>query len=175
MAKTSAPKPRWRAMAAASRSRGCMPPPSVSSPAVCARATVTDAKGTFVYKGKTVALTRAYLVKGPDAHKLLDRLAANVVPTEPGRTVYTGMLNERGGYESDVTVLRLAPTQFLIVTAFPVITIGLVVAAGLAGGAFSVLLATFLVERIGRRPFLAGLAASASPRSSAWCGGTAGR
>jgi hypothetical protein len=26
-----------------------------------------DAKGTFVYKGKTVALTRAYLVKGPDA------------------------------------------------------------------------------------------------------------
>ena len=40
--------------------------------------------------------------------------------------------------------------------------IGVVVAAGLVGGAASILLATLLAERIGRRPFLAGLAVLAA-------------
>ncbi|MGZ8254285.1 MAG: GcvT family protein [Burkholderiaceae bacterium] len=56
------------------------------------------------------------LVKGPDAHRLLDRLAANVVPTEPGRTVYTGMLNERGGYESDFTITCVDLDEYMVVT-----------------------------------------------------------
>ena len=30
--------------------------------------------------------------------------------------VYTAMLNERGGFESDLTVMRLAADRFLIVT-----------------------------------------------------------
>jgi len=34
----------------------------------------------------------------------------------PGRMVYTPMLNERGGFESDVTVTRLGVDRFLIVT-----------------------------------------------------------
>ncbi len=34
-----------------------------------------------------------------------------------GRAVYTGMLNERGGYEADVTVTRLAPDRYLLVTS----------------------------------------------------------
>ena len=55
-------------------------------------------------------------VKGPDAHALLDRLVANIVPTEPGRTVYTGMLNERGGYESDFTITCIAPDEYMVVT-----------------------------------------------------------
>jgi 4-methylaminobutanoate oxidase (formaldehyde-forming) len=55
-------------------------------------------------------------VKGPDARALLDQLVANVVPTEPGRTVYTGMLNERGGYESDFTITCIAPGDYMIVT-----------------------------------------------------------
>jgi glycine cleavage system aminomethyltransferase T len=33
-----------------------------------------------------------------------------------GQTTYTGMLNERGGYESDFTVTRIDPDEFLIVT-----------------------------------------------------------
>ena len=33
-----------------------------------------------------------------------------------GRIVYTQMLNERGGIESDLTVTRLSETAFLIVT-----------------------------------------------------------
>jgi glycine cleavage system aminomethyltransferase T/glycine/D-amino acid oxidase-like deaminating enzyme len=56
------------------------------------------------------------LVKGQDAHTLLDRLVANVVPTEPGRTVYTGMLNERGGYESDFTITCLDTGEYMVVT-----------------------------------------------------------
>jgi hypothetical protein len=34
----------------------------------------------------------------------------------PGRLVYTAMLNARGGFESDCTVLRLAADRFLVVT-----------------------------------------------------------
>jgi glycine cleavage system aminomethyltransferase T/glycine/D-amino acid oxidase-like deaminating enzyme len=56
------------------------------------------------------------LFKGPDAHALLDRMVANVVPVEPGRTVYTGMLNERGGYESDFTITCIDPDEYLVVT-----------------------------------------------------------
>ena len=56
------------------------------------------------------------LVKGPDAHALLDRLVANAVPTEPGRTVYTGMLNERGGYESDFTITCVDADEYMVVT-----------------------------------------------------------
>ena len=56
------------------------------------------------------------LVKGADAHRLLDQLVANVVPVEPGRTVYTGMLNARGGYESDFTITCIDPAEYLIVT-----------------------------------------------------------
>src|SRR4029453_4268608 len=49
------------------------------------------------------------LVDGPDASAALQRLCANDLDVSMGRLVYTGMLNERGGYESDLTVTRLAP------------------------------------------------------------------
>jgi 4-methylaminobutanoate oxidase (formaldehyde-forming) len=56
------------------------------------------------------------LVKGADAHAMLQHLVANDVPTTPGRTVYTGMLNERGGYESDFTITCVDWDEYLIVT-----------------------------------------------------------
>jgi glycine cleavage system aminomethyltransferase T/glycine/D-amino acid oxidase-like deaminating enzyme len=56
------------------------------------------------------------LVKGADAHPVLQYLVANDVPTIPGRTVYTGMLNERGGYESDFTITCIDWNEYLIVT-----------------------------------------------------------
>jgi len=56
------------------------------------------------------------LVKGPDARGALQVLVGNEVPAEPDRTVYTGMFNPRGGYESDFTVTCLAPDEYLIVT-----------------------------------------------------------
>ncbi|MFI6480437.1 FAD-dependent oxidoreductase [Nonomuraea sp. NPDC050663] len=57
------------------------------------------------------------LVKGADAERGLQWVCTNDVAVEPGRTVYTGVLNERGGYEADVTVTRLAADEYLWVTS----------------------------------------------------------
>ncbi|MEO8133453.1 MAG: FAD-dependent oxidoreductase [Betaproteobacteria bacterium] len=57
-----------------------------------------------------------FLVKGRDTEEVLQFMVANDVAVPIGRTVYTGMLNERGGYESDFTLTRLAPDQYLLVT-----------------------------------------------------------
>jgi len=56
------------------------------------------------------------LVQGRDAARELNRLCCADVDVAPGRTIYTGMLNARGGYESDLTVLRLAEDRFLLIT-----------------------------------------------------------
>ncbi len=56
------------------------------------------------------------LVQGRDAERLLQRLCANDVGLPVGMSAYTGMLNERGTYESDLTVSRLAHDRFLLVT-----------------------------------------------------------
>lgn len=58
-----------------------------------------------------------FLVEGRDACAVLNRISANQVDVEPGRTVYTQWLNERGGIEADLTVTRLSDTQFWVVTA----------------------------------------------------------
>jgi len=55
-------------------------------------------------------------VQGADAEAVLQRLCANDVGVPPGHIVYTGMLNEQGGYESDLTVTRLAADAYLVVT-----------------------------------------------------------
>ena len=57
-----------------------------------------------------------FLVQGRDAEAVLQRLCANDVAVPPGRVVYTAMLNERGGFESDLTVTRLAGDAYLVVT-----------------------------------------------------------
>ncbi len=56
------------------------------------------------------------LLQGRDALAVLQRLCANQVDVAPGRMVYTALLNERGGFESDLTVMRLGPERFLLVT-----------------------------------------------------------
>ena len=56
------------------------------------------------------------LLQGRDALAVLQRLCANEIDVEPGRMVYTAMLNARGGFESDLTVMRLDAERFLIVT-----------------------------------------------------------
>ena len=55
-------------------------------------------------------------VRGVDAEAVMQRVCTADVAVEPGHTVYTGMLNERGGYEADVTVTRLADDRYLVVT-----------------------------------------------------------
>jgi len=58
-----------------------------------------------------------YLVTGRDAEPVLQWLCTNDVAVEPGRTVYTGMLNARGTYEADITVTRLSAGEFLLVSS----------------------------------------------------------
>ncbi len=56
------------------------------------------------------------LLQGRDALALLQRLCANEMDVPVGKMVYTPMLNERGGIESDLTVMRQEADRFLIVT-----------------------------------------------------------
>ncbi len=56
------------------------------------------------------------LVQGRDALGFLQRLCAADVDAPVGKMVYTPMLNDRGGFESDLTVMRLANDRFMIVT-----------------------------------------------------------
>ncbi|MFN0184915.1 MAG: FAD-dependent oxidoreductase [Aquabacterium sp.] len=56
------------------------------------------------------------LVQGRDACALLQRLCANDVDMATDRMVYTALLNARGGFESDLTVIRQGPQRFLVVT-----------------------------------------------------------
>ena len=60
------------------------------------------------------------LLHGRDALAVLQRLCANAMDMPINRMVYTPMLNERGGFESDLTVIRQSPDRmgerYLIVT-----------------------------------------------------------
>jgi 4-methylaminobutanoate oxidase (formaldehyde-forming) len=58
-----------------------------------------------------------YLLTGPGSERALQWLCTADVAVPPGRTVYTGMLNERGTYESDLTVTRLSADEFLLVSS----------------------------------------------------------
>jgi len=55
-------------------------------------------------------------VQGRDALGFLQRLCVADIDVPIGKMVYTPMLNERGGFESDLTVMRLASDRFMIVT-----------------------------------------------------------
>jgi 4-methylaminobutanoate oxidase (formaldehyde-forming) len=56
-------------------------------------------------------------VRGRDAAQCLQYVCANDMDVPVGRTVYTGILNDRGGYEADVTVTRTAWDEYLLVTS----------------------------------------------------------
>ena len=59
-----------------------------------------------------------FLMQGKDAVHVLNRVCGNQVDVPIGKVVYTQLLNERGGIESDVTVARLADDMFMIVDAY---------------------------------------------------------
>ncbi|MBB6410549.1 GcvT family protein [Mesorhizobium sangaii] len=54
-------------------------------------------------------------VEGRDACAFLQKLCANDMDVAPGKIVYTQMLNQRGGIESDLTVSRLSETAYFLV------------------------------------------------------------
>ncbi|MEM7561603.1 MAG: FAD-dependent oxidoreductase [Pseudomonadota bacterium] len=53
-------------------------------------------------------------VTGSDAEAFLNRVCSNNMRRPPGRAIYTAMLNERGGYESDLTAFRHADNDYLL-------------------------------------------------------------
>jgi len=55
-------------------------------------------------------------VRGRDAEKLLQRVCAGDMSIEPGRMVYTPMLNDLGRYESDLTIMRVSDDEFVLIT-----------------------------------------------------------
>jgi 4-methylaminobutanoate oxidase (formaldehyde-forming) len=57
-----------------------------------------------------------FMLIGRDAEKALSWICANNIAKPPGHLVYTQMLNGRGGIECDLTVGRLSPNEFYIVT-----------------------------------------------------------
>jgi len=56
-----------------------------------------------------------FQVEGPDALALMNRLSCNEVDVETDRLVYTAWVNEKGGFEADLTVTRLAKDRFMVV------------------------------------------------------------
>ncbi|MEZ5192466.1 MAG: aminomethyltransferase family protein [Nocardioides sp.] len=57
-----------------------------------------------------------YLVQGPHAMAVLNRVCANDVDTATGRVVYTQWLDDHGGIIADVTVTRLADDQYVVIS-----------------------------------------------------------
>jgi glycine cleavage system aminomethyltransferase T/glycine/D-amino acid oxidase-like deaminating enzyme len=55
-------------------------------------------------------------VAGPDALAAVQRTVVAQVDVAPGRVVYTPVLDARGGFRSDLTVMRLAHDHFRVVT-----------------------------------------------------------
>ena len=55
-------------------------------------------------------------VSGRDALALLQRLADNDLDKPVGAVTYTQLLNDRGGIECDLTVTRVGPERFILVT-----------------------------------------------------------
>jgi len=57
-----------------------------------------------------------FILKGRDALGVLQRLCANEIDVAVDRIVYTALLNPRGGFESDLTITRVAADTFFILT-----------------------------------------------------------
>ena len=55
-------------------------------------------------------------IEGRDALSLLERVAGNRIDRPVGSVIYTQLLEDRGGIAADVTITRLAPDHFRLVT-----------------------------------------------------------
>ena len=58
-----------------------------------------------------------FLVQGPGACSVLNRLSTAELDVPIGKIIYTQWLNERGGIEADLTITRLASDEYMVVTA----------------------------------------------------------
>ncbi|HCL94082.1 MAG TPA: FAD-dependent oxidoreductase, partial [Gammaproteobacteria bacterium] len=63
-----------------------------------------------------------FIVEGADSAQALEWICANRIDRPVGSVIYTQLLNSRGGIESDLTVTRLAPDRFYLVTGTGFVT-----------------------------------------------------
>ena len=56
-------------------------------------------------------------VYGKDAMRNLQYISCANIDVEPGKVVYTQWLNERGGIEADLTIARINPENFHVITS----------------------------------------------------------
>ncbi|MFY2824391.1 GcvT family protein [Ruegeria sp. MALMAid1280] len=56
-----------------------------------------------------------YVIKGPGAYDWLDRLVANRVPTEVGRSCLTPLISVRGGVAGDFTITKVADDEYMMI------------------------------------------------------------
>ncbi|HUQ77439.1 MAG TPA: FAD-dependent oxidoreductase [Patescibacteria group bacterium] len=82
------------------------------SPAIAAEALATRAAAALFDETSFAKIE----VAGRGACDALQRICANDVDVPVGRVVYTQLLNARGGIACDLTVTRVGPEQFVLVT-----------------------------------------------------------
>ena len=58
-----------------------------------------------------------FMVQGRDTQAVLQNLCTNDIAGPAGTVTYTPMVNERGGFETDITVTKIDEETFFIVTA----------------------------------------------------------
>ena len=75
------------------------------------REVMTAHKSAALFDLTTFGKVRVY---GPDAESFLNRVCANNMTRLPGSVIYTAMLNDRGGYVSDLTAQRLSMEEYLL-------------------------------------------------------------
>ncbi len=63
-----------------------------------------------------LSLMSHYLVQGPHAMPVLNRICANEVDVPVGRVVYTQWCDERGGIIADLTVTRQAEDAYMVIS-----------------------------------------------------------
>lgn len=56
-----------------------------------------------------------YVIKGPGAYDWLDRLVANRVPTDVGRSCLTPLISVRGGVAGDFTITKVADDEYMTI------------------------------------------------------------
>ena len=56
-----------------------------------------------------------YVIKGPGAFDWLDKLVANKVPTEVGRSCLTPLISVRGGVAGDFTITKVAEDEYMMI------------------------------------------------------------
>lgn len=57
-----------------------------------------------------------FILQGRDVVAFLQGICANDIDVPVGRMVYTALLNARGGFETDLTLMRTGPQEYFVVT-----------------------------------------------------------